>query len=500
MINNSVIEMKKINKSFSGVKVLLDVDFDLKKGEILGLVGRNGAGKTTLMQILMGIHKYDSGEIKINERLVDKNETVKEREKDISMVFQNFSLIPDLSVIDNIFLNNEYTRFGLINRKKTVDLLMNFLKQIDIDIDIHKNINLLDTCDVQIVELVKALIREKNVLILDEPTRALSEEQIERFFEVLKKLKERGVSIIFISHAIDLILKYSERITVLRDGKIIITDRRQNFTKKKLVNTMTGDTSGDIVKQEDDFKQIKRDNPLLKIENLSYKNNIKDISFSLFPGEILGLAGLMGSGSKEIIDCIYGVNKEIVGNIFVDGKMLTKKEPANSLSQGLSLVPDERQTKGLIIEQTVKDNVVLSILNKIKRYFILDNSKANKIVDTYIDKIDIKVNNKFTKVKFLSGGNQQKVVLAKVFATNPRVLLLNDPTFGIDVSAKEDIYDIVKNYTSAGNAAIFTSSELEEIISLCDRVLIIKKGKIFNELSGDTIREMGVKGLLHEIQ
>jgi ribose transport system ATP-binding protein len=483
--NNIIIRLNKINKSYGGVKVLSDVDFELKQGEIHGLVGKNGAGKSTLMKILYGVESCDSGAVELYGTDLSHSISILHKHKSIAMIFQELSLIPSLTVSQNIFLSNApRTNIFFLNLKKCIKQTKDILKQLQVDIDTNKIVEDLSSSEKQIVEIAKALVQDKKILIMDEPTTSFTSNQVDVFFETTRKLKNHGVSIIYISHNLKHIFQICNRITVIRDGKKILTSNVDVIDMDSVIFAMTGKgKETKRTKKTSIIKTNKNHEPVLKIRNMNFGRRLSKVSFELYSGEILGIAGLTGSGRTELLESIYGINKTEKGSIYLNKKKFASLNPKIAIELGLSLVPDERQTKGLVIYHSVADNIVLPILSKVRNIFFIKFKKILEIVNNMIKKLNIITSGANQTVMSLSGGNQQKVVIAKCFITGAHILLLDDPTLGIDVESKGEIIKIMGEYVSNGeNSVILVSSELEVLENICDRVLIMKEGKIINEI------------------
>jgi ribose transport system ATP-binding protein len=500
-MRENVIEMFKINKSFSGVKVLFDVDLELKR-EVLGLVGKNGAGKSTLMKILFGVEKADSGILRILEEEFDPSKPVKGQNRNIAMIFQEFSLIPTLTVAENIFLYNlQKNRFGLLDKESCRREAQEVLQSLHVKIDPDIRINELSVAEKQSVEIAKALSEQKKILIMDEPTAALSSDQINFLFEIIRKLKVQEIAIVYISHNLRQIFEICDRIMVIKDGRNVFNSETANTDMESVIRGITGVEQYRVRTQIDGkigkIPIKKKLAPLLEIRNLHYGGKVRDVNFSLYPGEILGIAGVTGSGRTEILESIYGIHRTFTGKIFIKGEEFKKPNPKRALQKGLILIPDERQVKGLVLGHSVMHNMILPILYVLRKLFFLNIGKSRAISKDLVGKLNIVTAGIDQRVMSLSGGNQQKIVLSKAISTDSNILLLDDPILGIDVESKQEIANIIKNYVASGqNAAILVSSELEMISDLCHRILIVRDGIVVNELEKNGSGELSEAKLL----
>lgn len=477
-----ILEMKKISKAFNGITVLDKVDFSLNKGEIHALMGGNGAGKSTLMKILTGVYTADSGEILIENEKVTINNYEDARKNFISMIFQEFSLIPTLTVAQNIFLTRESkTSVGLINDKELVSQAEKIINELGVDINPNDVVQDLGVGYWQMTEIAKALSQEAKILVMDEPTSSLTQNEIDVLFTFMNQLKAKGYSIIYISHRMDEIFKICDRITILRDGKHVATDNIADTDMEAVIQNIVGAKFNKAFEWKE--RSYSKDaQPVLQVKNLTSGSKVKDVNLNIYPGEILGVAGLMGSGRTEMVRSIFGVDPKDSGEIIVNGKKETIKSPTDAINAGIALIPEDRRVQGLILEHSVKENMVLPIISKVKRGFLLDDKKSNEITDKFVKKLNIKTDNIFKKSGLLSGGNQQKIVLAKWLANDPTVLILDEPTVGVDIGAKSEIIDVIRELADSGKAILVISSELQELLAMSDRVVIMHEGTIFKEL------------------
>ncbi|WP_027415888.1 sugar ABC transporter ATP-binding protein [Aneurinibacillus terranovensis] len=480
MSENYVLKMENIEKSFNGVPVLKKADFFLAKGEIHALCGGNGAGKSTLMKILTGVYTKDDGTITIDNDSVQINSTQDAEKNGIAMIFQEFSLIPTLTVAQNIFLAREpRTGKTFINDKECIRAAEDILKKLNVDIDPNVTVDSLGVGYWQMVEIAKALSKNAKILIMDEPTSSLSESETVSLFKLVKQLKDSGISIVYISHRMAEIFEICDKVTVLKDGRTILTEECKNLTMDKVVESMMGVEAGKS------FEWIERtfdrpDRPILEVKNLSYGHRVKDVSFELYPGEIVGMAGLMGSGRTEIAQCLFGMNHPDSGEVLIEGNRV--KRTKDAIRNGIALVPEDRRKQGLVLDHTVRDNMMLPMIKQLTKGLFVDDSRGNSLTAEFIAKLNIKTDGVSKLVKLLSGGNQQKIVLAKWLAQHPKVLILDEPTIGVDIGAKSEIVEIIRSMANEGMAILVISSELEELLAVSDRILVLYNGTIFKEI------------------
>jgi ribose transport system ATP-binding protein len=497
-LDQPILSMKNISKSFNGIPVLKSVDFSVKKGEVHALMGGNGAGKSTLMKILTGVYTADDGEIFIDNQKVTINNTKDARENYISMIFQEFSLIPTLTVAQNIFLTRETrTRLGLLNDKQCIEKTKELLRELEVDINPNDVVGNLGVGFWQMTEIAKALSQEAKILIMDEPTSSLTKKETEILFAFINKLKRKGISIIYISHRMEEIFEVCDRITILRDGKNVITENCKDISMDTVVQNIVG-AELDKAFEWKERSYSKDSTPVLEVKNLSSGTKLNNISFKIQPGEILGIAGLMGSGRSELARAIFGMDPIDSGEIYVKGKKKSIKSASDAVNAGLALIPEDRRVQGLILDHSVKENMILPILSRVKKGFLIDERKANDISNELVMKLNIKTDNIFKTTKLLSGGNQQKIVLAKWLANNPDVLILDEPTIGVDIGAKTEIIDIIRELADNGKAILVISSELPELLAVSDRVIVLYEGKLVKELDRREINSE--EDLQHAIQ
>ncbi|NLL48796.1 MAG: sugar ABC transporter ATP-binding protein [Firmicutes bacterium] len=477
-----ILEMRKISKAFYGVQALNNVDFDVLRGETHALLGENGAGKSTLMKILSGAYQRDAGEIFFDGDKIEIPTPLAAQRIGISIIYQEFNLIPGLSVAENIFLGREPVKGnGLINWRVLNKDAQELLERLHADISPTTLVDQLSVAEQQFVEIAKALSFGSKLIIMDEPTATLTPTEIERLFEVMRELKSRGVSIIYISHHLDEIFEVADRVTVLRDGEHVATDEVKNVDKDLIIRWMVG---RDLVNTYP-ARTTSPGEVILEVRNLSRRGVLHDISFELRRGEILGIAGLVGSGRTELVRALYGADPVDEAQVTLRGKTVNVLSPKESIKNGLGLLPEDRKQEGLILGQSVKSNVTLSNLKRVLRGLLINHRDEKKMVDSYIQSLAIRTPSNQSLAKNLSGGNQQKVVLAKWLFTDSDILIFDEPTRGIDVGAKYEIYQLMNQLTENGKSIIMVSSELPEIIGVSDRVLVLHKGRI----TGEHLRE-----------
>ena len=467
--------MNNISKAFPGVKALDDVSFEVKSSEVHSLIGQNGAGKSTLMAILNGITKQDDGEILINDKIVKIDDPKDAFNLNLSIVHQEFALCNNLSVAENIFLGNEpFNKYGYIDKEKIKTNAAKMLNSINVDLNTDEIVGNLNTSQWQIIEICKALSKKPKFIVMDEPTASLDENQIDNLFEIIKSLKNNGIGIIYISHKLNEIIKISDRITVLKDGKIKKTFGKENITEKLLIETMVGENIEN--KNSNNLNDIIY--PILKINDLSHLNSFNKITFNLHKGEVLGLSGLLGSGSNEILRSIFGVIEFQSGEINLLDKKININNPRDAIKNGIGYIPSDRKNEGLIQDNSIKDNSILTIFKKLTNLGFFKANEAKVTTQNYVDKLNIKISNINDFVMNLSGGNQQKVVIAKWLAKECRILLFDEPTRGIDVAAKAQIWSLISEFTKNGGAVIVASNEIKELIGNCHRIITLQRGKI----------------------
>jgi len=473
----NTLYMKNISKSFPGVRALDDVSFDVLSGEVHSLIGQNGAGKSTLMGILNGITNPDDGTIYINDKIVRINDPKDAFNLNLSIVHQEFALCNNLTVAENIFLGGEpIKKYGIVDYKTMHLNAQKMLKSINVTLNSESIVGELNTSQWQIIEICKALAKKPKFIVMDEPTASLDEKQIDNLFDIINTLKGNGIGIIYISHKLNEIIKISDRITVLKDGKIKKTLNKVEVNENILIQTMVGENVSSA-KIDNNFD---RSINILALKNLSFLNYFQDINFDLYKGEILGLSGLLGSGSNEILRCIFGIFKYDNGSIHLNNSNIKINKPKDAINYGIGYIPSDRKHEGLIQTSSIKNNSVLTIYNLLTQIGFFNSNEASRQTKNYVNKLSIKVSDIDNFVMNLSGGNQQKVVIAKWLAKKCKILLFDEPTKGIDVAAKAQIWKLIDEYTKEGGSVIVASNEIPELINNCDRIITLQKGKINN--------------------
>ncbi len=472
-MEQNVLEFKNIVKQYAGVRALGDVSFNIKKGVCHCIVGENGAGKSTLIKILTGAEKRTSGTILYNGNDYSANSTRESMKAGIGCLFQELNVIEQLRVHENISLGMEDTKFGLIRKGVANVKVKDILERIEPSISMMDYVSDLSVAKRQIIEIVKAISTDADIIIMDEPTAALSEEEVRRLFEVIDELKKRNVTIIYISHRLDEIFEIGDYVTVLRDGKHIDTKPMAEVGERQdLIKMMIGK----VIVEDYVPSDVDHDSNILEVKNFS-NHKLKDVSFDLKKGEILGFYGLIGAGKTEIARAIYGAD-ERKGTMLLEGEEVKIKNPNKAIKSGIGLIPEERRTQGLCTRLTIADNTPMMKYDTISKFGFANEKKIKQMGKEYIEKIKIACRDEDHVTARLSGGNQQKVVFAKLLNADTKVLLLDEPTRGVDVGAKQEIYSIVRELSQQGRSVIVFSSELPEIINLCDRIILLYEGEV----------------------
>lgn len=500
--NNVVLKMTNISKAFPGVKALNSVDFELRKGEIHSLMGENGAGKSTLIKVLTGVYEIDEGTITLNGKPVKINSTKEAQEHGISTVYQEVNLCPNLSVAENIFIGREpRNRFGIDWNAMNVKAEKLLKDRLDLSIDVKKLLSSYSVAIQQMVAIARAVDISRGILILDEPTSSIDSNEVKKLFEVMRKLKKEGMSIIFITHFLDQIYEISDRITVLRNGNLIGTYDTDKLPQIDLISKMIGKEAAEIEKlnniQKNSGAASKQKN-FLEARELGKSGMIEPFDIDIKKGEVLGLAGLLGSGRTEAASLLFGIYKSDHGKIKIHGKEYSYMYPKKAIQEGFGFCPEDRKVEGIIGQLSIRENIILAMQSNKGVFKYIPLKKQQEIAQKYIDLLEIKTPGMEQRIDNLSGGNQQKVILARWLATNPDILILDEPTRGIDVGAKSEIQKLVLKLARSGMAIIFISSELSEIVRCCDRVIVLRDRRVIGELKGNDITESNIMETIAE--
>ena len=488
-MGNSLVQMKNIAKSFSGTKVLKGVNLELGHGEILALLGENGAGKSTLMKILSGIYSKDEGEIYLDGELYHFQNPKEAQNQGVAIIHQEMNLCNDLSVSENIFLGREVMDGLRLNHKKMDEEAQKILDDLGISMKSTELAGDLKVSEQQMVEIAKALSQDAKVLIMDEPTSALSRKEIEDLFRVIRKLRDEGRGIIYISHRLDELRAIVDKVSILRDGENVISGDLKDFSIDDIIRHMVGREI------QDKFPRIhsEKGKEILRVERLNAGPKVRNISFSLYEGEILGIAGLMGAGRTEMTRALFGVDEKTSGKIYLFGEEVKANSPKESIELGMALIPEDRRKDGLCTDLSIRENISLPNLDSMKNSLgILSKVLELKISEDTIKSLNVKAKDREMISKNLSGGNQQKVVLGKWLVRNPKVILFDEPTRGIDIGAKVEIYQIMNDLKKKGVGVLFISSEMEEVLGMSDRILIFCDGRITGELSREEANQENI--------
>ena len=487
MASEYVLEVRNVRKEFPGVIALDDVSLFLKRGEIHALVGENGAGKSTLMKILAGIYTMDSGEIFFDGQPFTAKKPVDALEKGIAMVHQELDLIPEMTVEENVFAGRETVKGLVVDKRGMEERTRTLMHGMGIDIDPRTKIKELSTAQQQMVAITRALAFDADVIIMDEPTSAITDREVAHLFEIIRKLKDQGKAVVYISHKMDELYTLTDVITVFRDGKLIGTERTADITADRLINMMVGRELKDVyVKTDGQIADFERDETVLKVEHLTREHEFQDISFEVKRGEILGFFGLMGAGRTEVMDTVFGLRKPDSGTVTLHGRPISSVKQA--ISGGMAYITEDRKATGLNLIASVKENISMAYLDLLSKHRIMvDFKKENEAVEQLIRQIRIKCPSPDTLAESLSGGNQQKIVIAKWFLGNPDLLIMDEPTRGIDIGAKAEVYKIMDTMVRSGKSIIMISSETPELLGMSDRVIVMHEGVQTGEFSRDEL-------------
>lgn len=483
-----VLMLSGICKSFGMVKVLQNVDFSLQSGEVHAIVGENGAGKSTLMKIIMGTYQPDAGKIILDGKEVKFQNTRSAMENGISMIYQELNSIPYMTVADNIFVGREPSKYGFVQKKQLFSQCQKLVDDLNIKLSARDMVKNLSVSERQMLEIVKAVSYHSKIIIMDEPTSSIADADAEILFEIIERLKKQGIAIIYISHKLDELIRIADRVTVLRDGYMINSYASSEFD----ANTIISDMVGREIQTR--FPQIEKTigEPVLKVEHLTAKGQFQDISFELKRGEILGFSGLIGSGRTEIITAIFGLNRYDSGKIYLNGEEVEIHCPDDAIRHHIAMVSEDRKLTGLNLMAPLKDNITVAVLKTLSKLGMIQNKKEKEAARKMMDELNVRASSEEQIAGSLSGGNQQKVVLAKWLLTQPEIILLDEPTRGIDVGAKAEIYKLINQLAKEGKSVLVISSEMPEIIGLCDRVIVLSDGHIKGSLDKSELSQQRI--------
>jgi len=473
---DTILELQHITKTFPGVKALNQVRFNLRRGEIHGLIGENGAGKSTFIKIITGVHEPDSGEITLEGEPIEFKHPVDAQRHGIAAIYQHVTCYPDLTVAENIFMGHEKTKkiIGRIDWKEMYSQAQALLNQLDAKFSSRSRMGALSVARQQIVEIAKALSTEARIIIMDEPTAALTQHESEELYRITEGLRKNGASVIFISHRLEDIYRLVDRVTVFRDAQYIGTWEAQELTQEKLVVAMVGRE----ITQMFPKRQVRLGEELLRVENLSRMGYFQDVSFDVRRGEIVALTGLVGAGRTEVCESIYGIAPADSGTIAINNRVVEITSSSRALDLGIGYLPEDRQMQGLVLQWSIGNNITLPSLDNFTRGAWLDARKEREIAGELAERLEVKTPDVFTLASALSGGNQQKVVVAKILTNNLQVIILDEPTKGVDIGAKAAIYEIIGELAEQGYAILFVSSEMPEVLGFSDRIVVMKEGRM----------------------
>ena len=484
--NFKSLTLKNIKKEFPGVLALDDVSLEAKAGSVHALMGENGAGKSTLIKILAGAYSKDQGKILFDDKEVNIDNPNDSLNLGIKVVYQEIALIPEFTVGENIFLEKfPVNRLGIVNWKKLYDDCNNLLKKIGFNLNVKEKVVNLSISEQQIVEIARAIFQNASVVVMDEPTSSLTPNEIEKLFEVIENLKKNNIAIIYITHKIDEIFKIANEVTVLRDGKLISHRNIKDTSEEILIQDMVGRK----VEQKFDRPNKSFDTVLMNIKNISTKSKLKDISFNLFKGEILGFFGLMGAGRTELAKAIYGYDNISKGSIEIDGQILKKFDTQTMVKNGVGYVTEDRKGEGIIKDMNLRENMSLPSLEIFEKLFTINKNKERKVSNQYIDKFEVKTPSSERLITLLSGGNQQKVLLSRWLIRNLKIIILDEPTRGVDIGAKTEILRLINDLAKDGLSVILMTSEMNDLLTLSDRIIVMAGGKISKEFDRNKVTQ-----------
>ena len=496
MEQNVVLEMRDISKNFTGVRALSHVDFTLRKGEIHALMGENGAGKSTLIKVLTGVHEFESGSIHMagNSNAIVNHSPQEAQANGISTVYQEVNLCPNLTVAENLFIGREPRKMGMIDWKQMNERSGKLLESLDIHVPPTQ---MLEECSIaiqQMIAIARAVDMKCRVLILDEPTSSLDDDEVEKLFVLMRRLRDEGVGIIFVTHFLEQVYAVCDRITVLRNGELVGEYETKDLPRVMLVAKMMGKDFDDLadIKGEHKDKKKTKPEPVIEAKGISHKGTIKPFDLTINKGEVIGLTGLLGSGRSELVRSIYGADKADSGTLKVNGKEVKINSPLDAMKLGMAYLPEDRKAEGIIADLSVRENIIIAMQAKKGMFHPMSRKEMEEAADKYIDMLQIKTASRETPIKSLSGGNQQKVILGRWLLTNPEYLILDEPTRGIDIGTKTEIQKIVLDLADQGMAVTFISSEVEEMLRTCSRMAVLRDGEKVGELEESELSQSNI--------
>jgi ribose transport system ATP-binding protein len=492
-----VLEVAGVNKNFAGVHALRDVDFALRGGEVHALIGENGAGKSTLIKVMTGVYRPDTGTVRLTGRDRDFRNPLEVQAAGISTIYQEVNLVPLMSVARNLYLGREPRRFGLVDIGRMNRQATEVLGRYGVHVDVTRPLRTLGLGAQQMVALARAVQIDARVVIMDEPTSSLERREVDTLFTVIRRLKEQGIAVVYVSHRLDELYAVCDRVTVMRDGAVVHTGDIAELERLRLVSLMLGREMATVRdKGATAFETGRRDHhegrPALRATGLTVRHRVHDVSVDIQPGEVVGLGGLLGAGRSETAKAIVGALGTESGTVEVDGRQLRRRSPAASIRAGVVMLPEDRKAEGIIPSLSVRENISLAALPRLSRAGVVSRAKQDKVVDFFMKRLRIKASGPDQRVGDLSGGNQQKVLLARWLCLNPKVLLLDEPTRGIDVGAKAEVQALIDELAGQGLGVLLISSDLEELIEGSDRVVILKDGQVVGHLAGEEVTEEGL--------
>jgi simple sugar transport system ATP-binding protein len=489
-MTEELLKVTHISKSFAGVQALEDVSFTINRGEIRCLVGENGSGKSTLIKLIAGVYAPDEGEIIINGKSFKRLNPIDSIREGIQIIYQDFSLFPNLTVAENIALNYELSRNKrIVNWKEVRQIAEDALAKINIKMDLDAKVAEMSVANKQLIAISRALLHNAQLIIMDEPTTALTRREVNSLFSVIKKLQKEGIAILFVSHKLNEVIEISDKTMILRNGKKVVDSDASEFDNAKMVYYMTGKNIEHAI-YEYQPREDNGERPLLKVDNLSLLGGFYDISFDLKPGEILGITGLLGSGRTELALALFGAYPADRGSIEIDEKPVRIKSIQDAIKHGIGYVPEDRLTEGLFLERSIGQNVIVRTVDLlVGRTRLIDSNKMTNQINKWVKDLYIKTASTSLPVKSLSGGNQQRVVMAKWLASDPRILILNGPTVGVDIGSKSEMHEIIKRLAKQGMGLLVISDDIPELMQTCNRILLMRKGRIAEAFNTKDITE-----------